>query len=211
MSTENHYKQLGLNEDATFDEIQAARNRLTEENSGDPKRQETIEAAYDAILMERLRMRQEGKIKVPEGIRFAERLAQAPPPASPAPVKESSSWLQGLLDTPSRADILWPAGIFSVLAGLTFYYPPSASGILAAAVLVSLYFLSRKEGKLGRAVVVSLSSLTGGLLFSAVVNALIQSQFPNLALAAQSPLSIALVIQTWVTLFILWLVTSFLR
>ena len=88
MSVENPYEQLGISENATFDEIQAARNRLVQEYSNDPKRQEAIETAYDAILMERLRMRQEGKIRVPEGIRFAERMTQAPPKAPPAPAKQ---------------------------------------------------------------------------------------------------------------------------
>jgi len=43
---------------------------LLQQYSGDPKRLEAVEARYN---LERLRMRQDGKIKVPEGIRFAER------------------------------------------------------------------------------------------------------------------------------------------
>lgn len=212
MSAENPYKQLGINEDATFEEIQAARSRLIQEYSSDPKRQETIETAYDAILMERLRMRQEGKIKVPEGIRFAERLAQAPPSAPPAPVKQSAAWLQGLLDTPSRADILWPGGVLLVLAGLSFYYPSVG---LALGVMASLYFVTRKEGKLGRAVLLSLLGLTAGLVLSAAVDALLQTQIQNMALATQNPQNMALLIQNraaaWINLVVLWLVSSFLR
>ena len=204
MSAENPYKQLGINEDATFEEIQAARSRLTAEYSSDPKRQEAIETAYDAILMERLRMRQEGKIKVPEGIRFAERLTQAPASTPPAAVKQSAAWLQGLIDTPTRADVLWPAGVFLALAGVSFYSPPVASLTLALGVITSLYFLTRKENKLGRAVLMSLLGLTAGLALGAAVNALLQTQFPNIPLATET-------IAAGITFIILWLVTSFLK
>jgi hypothetical protein len=77
MSEQSPYEQLGVTIDASFDEIQEARDRLTDQHSGERQVVESIEAAYDAILMDRLRMRQEGKIKVPERIRFPER--QAPP------------------------------------------------------------------------------------------------------------------------------------
>jgi DnaJ-class molecular chaperone with C-terminal Zn finger domain len=73
MSNQSHYQQLGITEDASFEEIQAAKERLKQKNSNDQKVIENIEAAYDAILMDRLRLRQEGKIKVPERIRFPER------------------------------------------------------------------------------------------------------------------------------------------
>ncbi len=53
MSDQNNYEKLGVTEDATFDEIQDARSRLLQQYSGDRKHLETIEAAYDAILMER--------------------------------------------------------------------------------------------------------------------------------------------------------------
>jgi len=79
MSDQNPYEKLGVSEEASFDEIQDARNRLFEQHSGDAKHLEVIEAAYDAILMDRLRMRQEGKIKVPERIRFPELRVQSPP------------------------------------------------------------------------------------------------------------------------------------
>jgi len=59
MSDQSPYEKLGVSEDASFDEIQDARNRLFEQYSGDSKSVEIIEAAYDAILMDRLRMRQE--------------------------------------------------------------------------------------------------------------------------------------------------------
>jgi len=203
MSVENPYDQLGITENATFDQIQAARNRLVQEYSSDPKRQEAIEAAYDAILMERLRMRQEGRIRVPEGIRFAEqRSSQAPPStASTTPTKQPTAWLQRLIDTPSRTDILWGSGVFLGLAGLSIYY---ASFSLALGVVASLYFLTRKERKLGRSVLLSLAGLTIGLVLWGVVNSLLKIPIATLPLETET-------LAAWISFVILWLVSSFLR
>lgn len=202
MSLENPYEQLGIPENATFDEIQTARNRLTQEYSNDPKRQEAIETAYDAILMERLRMRQEGRIRVPEGIRFAEqRFSQAPPSPPPISVKQPPAWLQNFLDTPSRADILWTTGAFLVLASLSVYY---ASFALALGVFASLYFLERKERKLGRSVLLSLAGLTFGLVLWGVFASLLTTQINFLPLTRET-------LAAWISFVILWLVSSFLR
>jgi hypothetical protein len=57
MSGNGHYELLGVNENSSFDEIQEARNNLLADKGGDRKQTEAIEAAYDAILMDRLRLR----------------------------------------------------------------------------------------------------------------------------------------------------------
>lgn len=204
MSAENPYEQLGLSEDASFDEIKAARDRLTQEHSNDQKRVQMLEAAYDAILMERLRMRQEGKIKVPEGIRFAERVAQSPPNTPSPPAKQAPEWLQRLLDTPSRADILWPLGVFLGLGAVSLFNASLVSLALALGVLTSLYFLTRKEGKLGRAMLLSMAGLTIGLILGVALYALLVSQ--GIRLGSDSS-----IVATCISFIILWLVTSFLR
>ena len=63
MSQQNPYEQLGVAEDATFEEIQAAKQRVIAQLGGDSQLQDNVEAAYDAILMERLKLRQQGKIE----------------------------------------------------------------------------------------------------------------------------------------------------
>ncbi|MGA9380763.1 MAG: CPP1-like family protein [Phormidium sp.] len=206
MSVENPYEQLGIPENATFDEIQTARNRLTQEYSNDPKRQEAIETAYDAILMERLRMRQEGRIRVPEGIRFAEqRFSQAPPPP-PISVKQPPAWLQNFLDTPSRGDVLWTTGAFLVLAGLVGLRVDYASFALALGVFASLYFLTRKEHKLGRSVLLSLAGLTFGLVLWGVLASLLTKQINSLPMPLTGE-----ALAAWISFVILWLVSTFLR
>lgn len=201
MSYKNHYERLGLDEDSTFDEIQEARNRLVQEQAGDRKEIEAIESAYDAILMERLRLRQEGKIKVPDRIRFPERLVEPPPEFAPASPKQTPDWLQRLIDTPSRSDVLLPAAIF-VGTGLLSLTAPALA--LALGVGCSLYFLNRKEHKFGRAFLLTLIGLVIGVVVGLQIGQLLLPQLQQISLALDS-------FAAWVTFFILWLVSSFLR
>ena len=76
MSELNPYEQLGVSEDASFEEIQKAKQKLKTQYDSNPELIENIEVAYDAIIMQRLRLRQEGKIKVPEQIRFPEKIVE---------------------------------------------------------------------------------------------------------------------------------------
>lgn len=208
MSDQNNYEKLGVTEDATFDEIQDARTRLLQQSSGDRQRLETIEAAYDAILMERLRMRQEGKIKVPEGIRFAERLSQSTPRENPVPVKQPSAWLQNLRDTPSLTDILLPGSLFLGLSALSVFY--TAAGVqtlqfgLIVGVGLSLYFLNRKEQKFGRAVLLTVVGLISGLVAGGLVGSLFQEQISSVKLTIEQ-------FSTVLTFILLWLISSLLR
>lgn len=199
--SENNYEKLGLKETASFDEIQDARNQLLQQYSGDRKRQEMVEAAYDAILMERLRMRQEGKIKVPEGIRFPEKLTP-PPAATSAPSPNGPAWLQKLIDRPAPAEILWPAGVFgglAVLSTLSTIGPSVLQLSLALGVGAALYFLNRKERRFGRSLVLTLTGLVAGLVLGALL-----SQVALLGLTEEKFI-------TLIAFFVLWLVSCFLR
>ncbi|MBU6230296.1 MAG: hypothetical protein KGQ93_11460 [Cyanobacteria bacterium REEB459] len=173
MSDQNSYELLGLTEASSFEDIQAARDRLVQERSEDPQKKAAIEAAYDAILMERLRLRQEGKIKVPDRIRFAENPTD--PPAAPklTPKVSPPSWLTGLVDTPSRNDILWPLGIFTALALLSLY---AASLALALAIAAAIYFLNRKEYKFWRSVLLTIIGVVGGMVMGVVLVQLVIGQ-----------------------------------
>ncbi len=208
MSDQNPYEKLGVTQDATFDEIQDARNRLVDQHGGDRKRIEMVEAAYDAILMERLRMRQEGKIKVPEGIRFAERLSQAPPKESQAPAKQPPAWLQRLADKPSLTDVLLPGALFLGLSGLSVFYRAADDQVLQLALVVgvglSLYFLNRKEKRFGRAVLLTGLGLITGLIVGGLLGSLLQPQISTIPLTPEQ-------FSTVLTFVLLWLFSSFLR
>ena len=201
MSDKSPYERLEVGEEATFDEIQDAKSRLVQLHSGDRKQVEAIEAAYDAVLMDRLRLRQEGKIKVPDRIRFPERLIDPPPDYTPATSKHAPDWLQRLIDTPSRADILLPGGLF-LGAGLLSLSSPSLA--LALGVGFSLYFLNRKEQKFGRAFLLTLIGLVVGVVLGLQIGNLLVSQIAGVSLAPDT-------VAAMITFVILWIVSSFLR
>lgn len=201
MSDNNPYEKLGLDENATFDEVQEARNRLLQEQSGDRRQTESIETAYESILMERLRLRQEGKIKVPDRIRFPERLAEPPPEFAPVPKGKTPEWLSRLVDQPSRADILLPAALFAGNGLLGIAAPALA---LALGVGCSLYFLNRKEHKFGRSLLLTLIGLVVGVVVGLQIGQLLTSQLAQISLSLES-------FAAFVTFFVLWLVSSFLR
>lgn len=202
MSTQNSYEMLGLTEGSSFEEIQAARDRLVDECGDEPKRKEAIEAAYDAILMERLRLRQEGKIKVPDRIRFAENNPEpaAKPPSSPSLPRPD--WLSNFMDTPSRDEVVWPAITFSALLLFGFYSPSFA---LALAIGASIYFLNRKENRFWRSVLLTLGGLAVGLALGLTVGQLLIPQGAQFTWASSDAIAAA------VTCISLWTISSFLR
>jgi hypothetical protein len=201
MGDQSHYERLEVDENASFEEIQTAKERLTKEYSADRKQLEAIESAYDAILMDRLRLRQEGKIKVPDRIRFPEQAVEPPPEFAPPPSNQALNWLHHWLDTPSRADILWPAGLFLGTSLLSFTYPPLA---LALGVCLSIYFLNRKEHKFGRALLLTLLGLIIGVVSGLQLSSLLSAQLTAINIQPET-------FAAWVTFVVLWLITSFLR
>ncbi len=208
MSDQNPYERLGVKENASFEEIQDAKQRLIQKYRDDSKILESIEAAYDAIIMERLKLRQEGKIKVPERIRFPEQSLEAPPNPTSVPANTSPAWLQQLIDTPSRADILWPALVFLVLAGMSVF-SQSAEGSLLPLLMAlgfgaNIYFLNRKEQRFGRSVLITLIGLLLGIALGSGLAKLLGAPGGGIALAVDQFASV-------VTFCVFWLISSFLR
>ncbi len=206
---ESNYKTLGLDESSSFEEVQVARKRLLEECEHNPQQKEAIEAAYDAILMERLRMRQEGKIKVPDRIRFAEKNTEASTstPRTSLPAPQPPDWLQDWLDTPSRSDILWPSVVFLVLAAMAWFVANSAATALGFSVAATIFFLNRKERKFWRSFAFAAGGLLIGVLLGVLVITLIGQQ--GLGLTANGPLGESVI--AIITMTLLWFISSFLR
>jgi hypothetical protein len=210
MSEQSPYEQLGVNEDASFDEIQDARNRLIAQCGDDRKRVESLEAAYDAVLMHRLRLRQEGKIKVPDRIRFAERSAEENPkqPLAAPPLQPTlPGWMEQLVDTPSPEDILWPAVVFGVLGAGVLSLPLEASLlqlILLGSIGTCIYFLHRKERRLGRSVLLSFVALIVGFFVGYFLYLPLKGWLGSVGIAETE-------FSTSVTLVVFWLICSFLR
>jgi len=60
--SDDPYTRLGISQDATFEQVQAAKARCIAEVDGDDQARARVEAAYDAVLMARLRGRQQGQV-----------------------------------------------------------------------------------------------------------------------------------------------------
>ena len=208
MSEQNPYEKLGVAETASFEEIQDAKKRLIQKYHDNTKVLESIDAAYDAIIMDRLRRRQEGKIKVPDRIRFPEKSLEAPPNQLPVSFNQSPAWLQQLLDKPSLADILWPAGVFLSLAGVTLFYQGSQENLLpllmALGFAANIYFLNRKEHRFGRALSIALICLLLGVGLGSGLANLLNAQMSALGLGVEQVASL-------LTFSLFWLASSFLR
>lgn len=211
MNNSNPYEQLGVREDASFEEIQRARKRLQEQYSNNPQVLESIEIAYDAIIMQRLRLRQEGKIKVPDQIRFPEKMQEnrnsnIPPLVESINVPNFPISLGGFCAPNSPKSLLISGLIFLVLIFWGFF---SATGenlplLLTGGVATCFVFLFDKTRLFWRSVAVTfiafIASITlGYLLFHLIANTGLQ-----LGLAADN-------FATLFTLLSLWLVGNFLR
>lgn len=220
MSEQNAYEQLGVGENASFEEIQDAKKRLIQQHGNDSKKVETIESAYDTIIMDRLRLRQEGKIKVPERIRFPERAPEAPANVKPSSERQpSAQWLQQFIDNPSQADILLPTGIFLVLATIAVFTQagdisqtvdpsqPASTSLLpllmSLGFIANIYFLNRKEGRFGRAFLMSLAALFVGIGLGTGLAQLMVAQ-GGVVLGVEK-------LASTITFCLFWLASCFLR
>ena len=60
--SDDPYARLGLSAGASFEQVQSAKQRCLTDADDDPQARARIEAAYDAVLMARLRDRQQGQL-----------------------------------------------------------------------------------------------------------------------------------------------------
>jgi hypothetical protein len=207
MSQQSPYEQLGVAEDATFEEIQAAKQRVIAQFSGDRQLQDNVEAAYDAILMERLKLRQQGKIKVPDGIRFPEKLPTAVTKFTTPSIANSPSWLGDTFERPSQSEILTTSGVYTVLGGAALVPSIAFTGLPTLVALgtgFSLYFINNKQRRFKRALLGSLIALiVGTAVAGLLVNYL---HLPVARIGIQGEVFASLL-----TFILLWIVSSFTK
>ncbi|MBW4697378.1 MAG: CPP1-like family protein [Aphanocapsa lilacina HA4352-LM1] len=178
MSEPNPYHVLGIAEDALFEEVQEARVRLLSEFALDEKRQQTIEVAYDAILMQRLKQRQDGKIKVHERIRYADRTVVARP-AQSAPAHPTQQWWRSLALSAPEAGV--SALVFSAVWLLYLALSSSApandgSYAIALGLFATIYFLYRKIRVFWKAGLYALGGVVVAILASSSLASVWQNQ-----------------------------------
>lgn len=207
MSQQSPYEQLGVAEDATFEEIQAAKQRVLAQLGGDDTLQSNIEAAYDAILMERLKLRQQNKIKVPEEIRFPEKLLATVPKFAPPSLANSPSWLGDTFERPDRSALMTTSGAYALLAGAALIPRIAYTGlpmIMALGTGFSLYFINHKQRRFKRALLGSLLALVVGTLVAGLLVNSVHLPVSRIGLPGD-------VFAALVTFLCLWIASSFTK
>ena len=185
----NPYERLGISPDASFDDVQAAKQARLSEVGEDPMSRARIEAAYDAVLMERLKDRQQGKVSSAalnasqrEAAKPAAKPAAAKPvlpslpslPALPRPALNLSAPALPRLALAEARERWFPVAGGAVLLGILLLSPAAnAELVLAFATVLTVVNLQRRLGRLLPAVgwsvlLLSAGLLLGGLLVSAI-------------------------------------------
>lgn len=184
MSVENALKLLGVSEGASFDDILRAKNKILATCNDDPQTVAQVEAAYDMLLMQSLTQRRAGKV-VNSSIRFADVKTVNSPGTGTMP-----QWLQStmksspvVVEKPPVSDLGLQAGVYGAMMALTYIngaapsYAGAMSGsdvpgfILATSFGASLYFMTKKNVKLGKATLIT----AGGLVAGAAVGSAVEN------------------------------------
>ncbi|KAL6661470.1 hypothetical protein ACP70R_000854 [Stipagrostis hirtigluma subsp. patula] len=136
------YKLLGVDHDASEEEIRSARNFLLQQYSGYEESEEAIEGAYDKIILESYSHRKKTKFNLKS------KLAKQ--------VKESPSWVKALLgcfEVPSVEIILRRFALFGFIAGWSIATSAETGPTfqLALSLISCIYFLNDKMKNLARA------------------------------------------------------------
>jgi hypothetical protein len=180
------YERLGVTPDASFDEVQAARQHQLDAVADDPQARARVEAAYDAVLMERLRERQQGKVS--SAAVSASKREEIKPPVARVPSRPALPQLPSLpqfsggnkLQAPSFSlpnialadgrERWFPLVADGLLLLLLLVTPPgSAEVLLALATGVTVVNLRRRNGRFLAAVGWSFALLSVGLLLGGLL------------------------------------------
>jgi hypothetical protein len=203
MSEPNPYQQLGIAESAPFEEIQSAKAELLVLNEGNPEVRAQIEKAYDAILMERLKLRQQGKIKVPDGIRFAEQPRNpVAKPLAALPPARSTGGLTAFWQLPELKESIVTSIFYSLLLVFSINSVLNPSTGIALGILFALYRLTRRTGKFGRSVLWNVGGISLGITIAAVV---VNVLHLSVAAIGLTPLGFTAAL----IFFFLWFICSF--
>jgi len=179
----NPYERLGINPDASFEEVQQAKQHCLDALSRDDAQgRARVESAYDAVLMQRLKERQLGQLT---GAAASASKREATIQAAPAtPTLPRLTALQNLprpklqFQTPSvqlaRGDQLWwPLGgefillLVLLLAGNRLGTPEL---VLALSTLLCISALQRRRSRLLIAALLAVAALGLGLVIGSLLN-----------------------------------------
>ncbi|EEE68688.1 hypothetical protein OsJ_27324 [Oryza sativa Japonica Group] len=136
------YKILGVDHDASEEEIRSARNFLLKQYAGHEETEEAIEGAYEKIIMKSYSHRKKSKINLKSKIQKQ--------------VEESPSWFKAMLgffEVPSAEIISRRLALFAFIAGWSIVTSAETGPTfqLALSLVSCIYFLNEKMKNLSRA------------------------------------------------------------
>ncbi|KAI9088366.1 hypothetical protein K1719_029815 [Acacia pycnantha] len=154
------YRRLGINRDASEEEIWGSRNFLLQQYAGHERSEESIEAAFEKILMTSFRQRKKTKINLKSRLKNK--------------VEESPPWVQNLLnyvELPPTDVILRRLFLFAFMGGWSIMNSAESGPAFQVAISLAacVYFLNEKTKSLGRACIIGFGALVAGWVSGSLV------------------------------------------
>jgi hypothetical protein len=131
----NPYRALGVAENATYDEVEAAVQRLSIKYADDKKKLMMLDVHRDRIFEDRLRQRMSGSLMP--------KVKESPYDLKPKPKKRFvvPEWARGVVKLPDLPYTRRTGIIMGILIGLGFVTPTLAGSCMAMAFIAAAGFL----------------------------------------------------------------------
>lgn len=183
------YKRLGISLYASEEEIWSSRNFLSQEYAGDEQSLESVEAAFEKLLMRSFWERTRTKINLKTRLKTK--------------VEESPPWVKNLLnfvELPDTVVILRRLFLFTFMAAWSIMNSAESGPAFQVAISLGacIYFLNDKTKSLGRAAIIGFGSLVAGWLCGSCVGPLV----PAAILPATWTLELLTSLVVFVSLFL---------
>ena len=178
------YEQLGITADATFEQVQAAKqNCLNQIKADDALGRARVETAYDSVLMQRLKERQLGQLTGAAATASKREAASNAAPAAPALPRlavlqnlprPKLQWQQPSIKLAEEKQLWWPLaghGLLPLLLLVVGNQLGTPELLLALASLLTIGALQRRRSRLFAAVGLTIAALAIGLLIGSLISA----------------------------------------
>ena len=178
------YEQLGITADATFEQVQAAKqNCLNQIKADDALGRARVEAAYDSVLMQRLKERQLGQLTGAAATASKREAASNAAPAAPALPRlavlqnlprPKLQWQQPSIKLAEEKQLWWPLaghGLLLLLLLVVGNQLGTPELLLALASLLTIGALQRRRSRLFAAVGLTIAAIAIGLLIGSLISA----------------------------------------
>lgn len=188
------YGLLGVAADASFEEVQTAKQSRLLEVGDDPLARARVEAAYDAVLMGRLKERQQGKVSTaarsasvredkvssvkPASAKAMPSLPKLPALPRPAALRGFSFKLPTLQFAPDTDSWIALAAALGLVGLLLLVPSASAELLLALGTLGAVTALQRRNRRFWAAVGWSVGLLIAGLVVGGLLVGVLPSDLP---------------------------------